>query len=127
MGKAVCNFWSSAPEDRLRAAALGVAAGIPPDGVFVVHLLIHLVNARDEFAQHAQMRVAVVHFFVENDAVETLARRFGQKFFGQRDMFLAGKTEAVNDFADLVFRRFNALGNLDLLLARSATPPVPSA
>ena len=64
------------------------------------------------------MRVAAVHFFVENDAVETFARRVGDQFFRQGDVFLAGKAEAVNDFADLVFRGLDALGNFHLLLAR---------
>ena len=63
------------------------------------------------------MRVPAVHLFVEHDAVEPLARRVGQQFFRQRDVFLAGEAEAVNDFADFVFGGFDALGNFHLLLA----------
>ena len=84
----------------------------------MIHLLVQFVDARDQPAQRAQVRVAAVHFFVENDAVETFARRLGQQFFRQRDVFLAGETEAVNDFADFVFGGLDALGNLHLLLAR---------
>jgi hypothetical protein len=36
--------------------------------------------------------------FFQHDAVEPFARRLGQQFFRERDVFLAGETEAVNDF-----------------------------
>ena len=83
-----------------------------------IHLPVHFPDAHDQPAQRAQVRVAVVHFFVENDAVEPFARRIGQQFFRQRDVFLAGKAEAVNDFADFVFGGLDAFGNFHFLLAR---------
>jgi hypothetical protein len=82
-----------------------------------VHLLIQFADARQHAAEHAEMRVAAVHLVVEHDAVEAFARRVGQQFFRQRRVFLAGKTEAVNDFADFNFRGLDALGNFHLLLA----------
>ncbi len=64
------------------------------------------------------MRVAVVHFVVEHNAVKAFARRFGHQFFRQRHVFLAGKAEAVNDFANFAFGGLDAFGNFHLLFAR---------
>ncbi len=101
-----------------QSVAFGLAMGVPPRIVFGVHSLIHFPDLRDEFAESAQVRVAAVHLFLQNDAVESFARRFGQQFFRQRDVFLAGETEAVNDFADFGFGGLDAFGNLHFLLAR---------
>jgi len=70
-----------------------------------IHLPVHFPNLHHQPAKRAQVRVAIVHFLVENHAVEPLARRFGKEFFGERVVFLAGKTEAVNDFCGHRFRR----------------------
>ena len=64
------------------------------------------------------MRLAAGHLFVQHHAVKAFARRVGQQFFRERDVFLAGKAKTVNDRAQLVFRLLDALGNLHLLLAR---------
>ena len=45
------------------------------------------------------MVFAAFDFFVENDAVKAFFGRFGNEFFGQGDVFFAGKTEAVDDVA----------------------------
>ena len=89
-----------------------------PFGVFIVHLLVDDAQVFDELAERAKVVVAALDLFVENDAVEPFLGRFGNEFFGQCDVLLAGETEAVDDFFDLVFRVFNALGNLHFLLAR---------
>ena len=81
----------------------------------------------DEPAQRVQMRVAAVHFFVEHDAVKPFARRVGQQFFRERDVFLAGKTEAVNDFGRLPPRRPRCAWKSRLPARASAAPPAPSA
>ncbi len=67
--------------------------------------------------QRFQVGVAAVHFFVEHHAVEAFARRVGQQFFRERNVFLAGEAKTVNDFAQFVFRRLDAFGNFHLLLA----------
>ena len=86
-------------ESRQRPLDLGLAVGLAPGGIFVIHLLIQFLDARDQPAQRPQMRFPAVHLFVQHDAVKAFARRLGQQFFRERDVFLAGKTEAVNDLA----------------------------
>jgi len=105
-------------ERRQGAAASGPGMRLAPGIVFGIHLLIHFMDARNEPPQGAQVGVPTGHLFVEHHAVEPLARRIGQQFFRQRDVFLAGEAEAVNDFADFVLGGFDALGNFHLLLAR---------
>ena len=117
-GKASCNFWFARLNARDVRWRSGLEAGVPPRDVVAVHILVQFADARQHAAEHAEMRVAAVHLVVEHDAVKAFARRIGQQFFRQRHVFLAGKTEAVNDFADLVFRGLDALGNFHLLLAR---------
>ena len=117
-GNSGLEFLIGPLERRQRAAASGRGMRLPPGVVLGIHLLIHFLDARNDPAQGAQVRVPAVHFFVEHDAVEPFARRVGQQFFRQRDVFLAGKAEAVNDFADFVLGGFDALGNFHLLLAR---------
>ena len=96
----------------------GFLSAVLPFGVFVIHLLVDEAQVFDELAERAKMVVAALDLFVENYAVETFLGRFGNEFFGQCDVLLAGETEAVDDFFDLVFRVFNAFGNLHFLLAR---------
>ena len=64
------------------------------------------------------MLLAGVDLLVENHAVEALLGRLGNQLFRQRNVLFGGETEAVDDALDLVFGRFDALGNLHLLLAR---------
>jgi len=101
-----------------RPLASGFEVGVPPRSVVAVHILVQFADAPQHAAEHVKMRVAAVHLVVYHDAVKAFARRIGQQFFRQRNVFLAGKTEAVNDFADFIFRRLDALGNLHLLFAR---------
>ena len=112
--------------------AAGPPAGTPPapvqpgtcrgrdaeSGVCLVNFLVNFLDARQQFLQHPQMRVPAVHLFFQNHAVKTLARRLGQQFFRERNVFLARKAKAVDDPGDLRFGILNAFGNLHLLLAR---------
>ncbi len=65
----------------------------------------------------AQMVVAAFDFLVNDNAVEAFLGRFGNEFFGQGDVLLAGEAKAVDDALDLVLGVFDALGDFDLLLA----------
>jgi hypothetical protein len=85
------------PKRRQGAVAFGFDVRVAPRGVFFVHVLIQFADPRGELLQRAKVCVAVVHLFFQNHAVEPFARRLGQQFFRERDMFLAGKTEAVDD------------------------------
>ena len=96
----------------------GLVGGALPRGVTIVHLLVENANLLDQFAQGAEVVVAAFDLLVEDDTVETLLGRLRNQLLGQSNVFLAGKTEAVNDPFNLVLRIFNALGDLDFLLAR---------
>jgi hypothetical protein len=61
--------------------------------------------------------VAAFDLLVDDHAIEALLGRLGDELLSQRDVLLAGETEAVNDALDLVLGVLDALGNLDFLLA----------
>ena len=63
------------------------------------------------------MAFAIGDFFVHDDAVKTFLGRFGKKFFRDRDVFLRGKAEAINEALHLAFGLFDPLANLDFLFA----------
>ncbi len=117
-GEGVLQFLVGAFERPQRPLAFDLEMGVPPRGVVAIHVLIQFADARQHAMEHAEMRVAVVHLVIEHDAVKTFAGRIGQQFFRQRHMLLAGKTKGVNDFADLIFRGLDALGDFHLLFAR---------
>ncbi len=89
-----------------------------PARVFFVHLLVELADFLDQLAQRLQMAVAALDFFVHDHAVKPFLGRLGNQFFRQRDVFLGGKTEAVNDPLLLVLGFLDALADRDFLLAR---------
>ena len=99
------------------AVAFGVLVRLAPAVVMLVHCLIHFPQPRHQPAHHFQVGVAAVHFFIEHHAVEAFARRVGQQFFRERNVFLAGEAKAVNDLPQFVLRRFDAFGNFHLLRA----------
>ena len=72
------------------------------------------------------MAFAAVDFLVNDDAVETFLGRFGNQFFGQRNVFLGGETEAVND-ALVRFPRLRFACKFRLPVRGSARGPCPSA
>ncbi len=91
--------------------------GALPFRVKLVHLLVQLADLADQPAQLAQMRVAAVDFLVENDAVKAFLGGLGHQFFRERNVFLAGETEAVDDIFNFVFRVLDALGDFHFLFA----------
>ena len=64
------------------------------------------------------MPFAVGDFFVNNDAVETLLRRLGQKLFRDGDVLLRRETKAVNNRLHRDFGLFDLFANLHFLFAR---------
>jgi hypothetical protein len=96
--------------------AFDLGGGLP-GGITVVHLLIEDPDFLDQFAEGAEMVVAALDLFIEDNAVEPFLGGFGDQFFGEGDMFFAGEAEAINDAFDLVFGVLDAFGDLDFLFA----------
>ncbi len=86
-------------------------------GVFVIDLLVEEADVFDQAAQVAEVVVAALDFFVDDDAVEAFLGGFGNEFFGEGDVFLAGEAEAVDDAFDFVFGVLDAFGDFDFLFA----------
>src|ERR1043166_6611992 len=64
------------------------------------------------------MPLAMVAELVQNDAVIPFLGWQRQEFFGQRDVLLAGKAQAVNETPRFLVRRLDALADFHLLIAR---------
>ena len=64
------------------------------------------------------MARAAVDQLVNDDPVKALLGRHGQQLLRQRQVLFAGEAKAVDDPPRLLFRGFDALANLHLLLAR---------
>ena len=87
-----------------------------PGGKLVVGLPVQGADALDEPAQELEMAGAAGDELVDDGPVKPLLGRHGEQLVRQRQVLFGGKPEAVHDPARLLFRRFNALANLHLLL-----------
>ena len=105
-------------EAGVEPGAFGRGRAVLPLGVSFIGLLIRGAHHADELAQSFEVRLVVVEFLVENDAVEPLFGRLASQFFRQSDMLLGGETEAADDAFDFGFGGFDALGDFHLLLPR---------
>ena len=63
------------------------------------------------------MAFAVGDLLVHDHAVKAFLGRFGKQLFRDRNVFLGGETEAVNEPLHLGLGFFDALANLDFLFA----------
>ena len=104
-------------ETGVKPLAVGTGGAVLPLGVGLIHLLVRRADQRDEFAQGPEMRFAALDLLVHNDPVEPFLGGLAHQLFGQGDVLLGGEAEIADDAFDFGFRCFDALGDLDLLLA----------
>ena len=100
------------------AIAFRILMRVAPQIKMPIHFHIQFPRARHQFLQCLQVRFAIGHLLVQHHAVETFARRIGQKFFRQGQMFLCRKTKTVNNHAQFRLGPFRSFGNFHFLLAR---------
>ena len=65
----------------------------------MIHLLVNDANLLDELAHGFQVVFPTLDLFIDDNTIKSFLGRFGYQFFSQRNMFLSGETEAVENAA----------------------------
>ena len=99
--------------------ARGRGLGARRAALFVsfVEFLIQIARVPDESPQDGQMTGTTFDFLINNHPVKAFAGRVGKQLLGQRDVFLACKTESEQNAARHGSAFFDSFANFHFLFA----------
>src|SRR5882672_1246439 len=103
-------------EAQLKFAVVAIWRPVLPQRITLIYRHIEFASLFDQFAQIPYMAFTPWDLFVEDHAIKSLFWRIGNQFLRQRDVFLSGETQAVDNALDFVLGALNPLRNVHFLL-----------